>query len=157
MLYMCSHCQDVVGLEGTLLPKDVKCPACGVATPAVTVRRLATELRQKQLQVHRQVRRRVVLTVMGVGVVLIFMLTATTPKPALSALWLALVGNNDTNTTKPTPTVAKPEATRYESEPRRELTRDNSPQETPEPGTLVLLGAGGVGLLGYAWRRQRRV
>jgi hypothetical protein len=25
----------------------------------------------------------------------------------------------------------------------------------PEPGTLVLLGVAAVGLLGYAWRRQR--
>lgn len=27
---------------------------------------------------------------------------------------------------------------------------------TPEPSTIVLLGVGGIGLLGYAWRRRRR-
>ena len=27
-------------------------------------------------------------------------------------------------------------------------------EQTPEPGTLALLGAGAIGLLGYAWRRR---
>ncbi len=29
-------------------------------------------------------------------------------------------------------------------------------QAVPEPSTLALLGAGGIGLLGYVWRRRRR-
>jgi hypothetical protein len=158
MQYICPHCGDGVEFKGTLLPKDVKCPACEVTTPATDVRRLADALRRKQLQVDRKVRRRIVLSVTSVGVVLVFMLAASAPKPALSALWASIVETYDTaGQTKPAPTVAKPEATAYEREFRCEIVHDQSGNVAPEPGTLALLAAGGVALLGYGWRRRMRV
>jgi hypothetical protein len=36
-------------------------------------------------------------------------------------------------------------------------TGDNTPHPTPEPGTMLLLGTGLAGLLGYGWRKRQQL
>lgn len=159
MLYKCPNCNGFDEVWDMLLGSKVTCPWCQHAISSLEARQLAKQLRlsndrsiSRQISTFRQI---AFFAILGVLVLLTTGIADAMPGSMVRVWWSKIAATNDKDKPKPEPPqvtyepVAKPdETTRVTS---------TSPKETPEPGTLVLLSVGAVGLLAYAWRRRKAI
>ena len=144
MFYECPNCGEDIEVGNSLLGKTLTCPICAFAVPALSVR---TAHNRQQIQMEIQRKRQ--------WGILVFCLIPILLISVIGGLDYVVRAYPPGNGSRPQVTATRSEPTESQPEQQSARKEDEQPKQAPEPSTLVLLGAGAIGAVIYAWRRRR--